>query len=60
MPVREFANQKALIDHADQNGLVYVWAFSMREQLVSPRSPNASRCSRRISTRLWMCVRFVA
>jgi hypothetical protein len=36
MPVREFANQKALIDHADQNGLVYVWAFSMREQLVSP------------------------
>ena len=36
MPVREFANKKALIDHAEQNGLVYVWAFSMREQLVSP------------------------
>ena len=34
--MREFANQKALIDHAEQNGLVYVWAFSMREQLVSP------------------------
>jgi hypothetical protein len=36
MPVREFANQKSLIDYAEQNGLVYVWAFSMREQLVSP------------------------
>src|SRR6202040_1110735 len=36
MPVREFANKKALIDHAEQNGLVYVWAFSIREQLVSP------------------------
>jgi hypothetical protein len=36
MPVREFANQKAFIDYAEQNGLVYVWAFSMREQLVSP------------------------
>ena len=36
MPVREFANKKALIDYAEQNGLVYVWAFSMREQLVSP------------------------
>ncbi|MFZ1095871.1 MAG: hypothetical protein WAN75_42765 [Xanthobacteraceae bacterium] len=34
--MREFANQKALIDHAEQNGLVYAWAFSMREQLVSP------------------------
>src|ERR1700732_3454251 len=36
MPVREFASKKALIDYAGQNGLVYVWAFSMREQLVSP------------------------
>ena len=36
MPVREFANKKALIDYAEQNGLVYVWAFSIREQLVSP------------------------
>ena len=36
MPVRELASQKALIDYAEQNGLVYVWAFSMREQLVSP------------------------
>jgi hypothetical protein len=36
MPVREFANKRALIDYAEQNGLVYVWAFSIREQLVSP------------------------
>jgi hypothetical protein len=36
MTVREFANEKALIDYAEQNGLVYVWAFSIREQLVSP------------------------
>ena len=36
MPVREFANKKALIDYAEQNGLVYVWAFSIREQVVSP------------------------
>ena len=35
MAVREFANKKALIDYAEQNGLVYVWAFSIREQLVS-------------------------
>jgi len=35
MPVREFANKKTLIDYAEQNGLVYVWAFSIREQLVS-------------------------
>ena len=33
--MREFANKKALIDYAEQNGLVYVWAFSIREQLVS-------------------------
>ena len=36
MPVREFANKKALIDYAEQNGLVYLWAFSIGEQLVSP------------------------
>jgi hypothetical protein len=35
MTVREFANQKALLDYAEQNGLVYVWAFSISEQLVS-------------------------
>ena len=36
LSMREFANKKALIDYAEQNGLVYVWAFSIREQLVSP------------------------
>ena len=35
MPGRR-SNKKALIDYAEQNGLVYVWAFSIREQVVSP------------------------
>jgi hypothetical protein len=33
--VREFASQKALIDYAEQNGLVYVWAFARRQRLPS-------------------------
>ena len=36
----EFANQKALIDYAEQNGLAYVWrglpAFSKRQRELSP------------------------
>ena len=40
MPVREFANQKSLIDHAERNGLVYLWermrAFARRQRMVSP------------------------
>jgi hypothetical protein len=36
MPVREFANQKALVDYAEQNGLVDVWAFARRQRLPSP------------------------
>jgi hypothetical protein len=37
MPVREFANQKALVDYAERKGLVYVWAFGKRHrQLLSP------------------------
>src|SRR5947209_2450619 len=36
MPVREFANQKTLICYAEQNGLVYVWAFGRRQRLPSP------------------------
>jgi hypothetical protein len=52
MPVREFANQKALIDYAERNGLVYLWetmpvakrqrplstlaAFTKRQRLLSP------------------------
>jgi hypothetical protein len=49
MPHRKFANPKALIDYAEQNGLVFVWefakgqrrrsplpAFTKRQQLLSP------------------------
>jgi hypothetical protein len=40
MPVREFANQKSLIDHAERNGLVYLWermrAFARRQRMLSP------------------------
>jgi hypothetical protein len=46
MPQRKFANQKALIDFAERNGLVYLWedakrrpslpAFTKRQQLLSP------------------------
>src|ERR1700737_4548384 len=39
MPVREFANQKSLIDYAERNGLVYLWermpAFARRQRMVS-------------------------
>jgi hypothetical protein len=35
--VREFANQKALLDYAERKGLVFVWAFGKRHgQLLSP------------------------
>ena len=40
MLVREFANQKSLIDHAERNGLVYLWetmpAFARRQRMLSP------------------------
>ena len=40
MPVREFADQKSLIDYAERNGLVYLWermpAFARRQRMVSP------------------------
>ena len=40
MPVREFANQKAFIEHAERNGLVYLWegvpAFARRQRMLSP------------------------
>jgi hypothetical protein len=40
MPVREFANQKALIDYAERNCLVYLWegmsAFARRQRMLSP------------------------
>jgi hypothetical protein len=40
MRYREFANQKALIRYAEQNGLVYLWAsaFANRQRLLSPKS----------------------
>jgi hypothetical protein len=40
MPVREFADQKSLIDYAERNGLVYLRermpAFARRQRMVSP------------------------
>ena len=33
---REFANQKALLDYAEQKGLVYIWAYTQRERVLSP------------------------
>ena len=35
MPQRNFENQKALIDYAEQNGLVYVWELAKRQRLRS-------------------------
>ena len=36
MQPRQFASQKALLDYAEQNGLVYVWAHLERQRVVSP------------------------
>jgi hypothetical protein len=33
---RQFASQKALLDYAEQKGLVYVWAYTRHERVVSP------------------------
>jgi len=33
---RQFASQKALLDYAEQNGLVYMWAYTQRERVLSP------------------------
>jgi hypothetical protein len=38
MPQREFATQRELIDYAEQNGLVYVWAFGHRGSLIDLHS----------------------
>jgi hypothetical protein len=49
--VREFANQKALVDYAERNGLVYLWegmpAFARRQllsldqyEIVDVRTPR--------------------
>ena len=38
--MREFANQKALLDYAERNGFVYLWegmpAFARRQRMLSP------------------------
>ena len=40
MPQRKFANQKALSDYAERNGLEYTWeytpTFAKRQRLLSP------------------------
>src|ERR1700738_1683964 len=36
MSVREFANQKALVDYAERKGLVFVWAFGKHHGQLSP------------------------
>jgi hypothetical protein len=33
---RQFTSQKALLDYAEQNGLVYVWVHLERQRAVSP------------------------
>ena len=63
MPVREFANQKALIDYAERKGLVFVWAFGKRHgQLLSPVAVFTKR-QRLLSPDqygLWMCAHLAA
>jgi hypothetical protein len=43
MPHKKFANQKALIDYAEQNGLVYIWAFAIRQRMPSPAFTERQR-----------------
>jgi hypothetical protein len=43
MPHRKFENPKALIDYAEQNGLVYVWAFALRQRMPSPAFTERQR-----------------
>ena len=33
---RQFASQKTLLDYAEQKGLVYMWAYTQRERVLSP------------------------
>ena len=40
---RKFANQKALIDYAEQNGLVYVWGWIERQRVISPAFTKRKR-----------------
>src|SRR6202047_2060034 len=43
MPQRKLPNQKALIDYAEQNGLVYVWAWIERQRVISPAFTKRKR-----------------
>jgi hypothetical protein len=43
MSHKKFANQKALIDYAEQNGLVYIWAFAIRQRMPSPAFTERQR-----------------
>ena len=43
MPQKKFANQKALIEYAEQNGLVYVWAWIERQRVISPAFTKRQR-----------------
>ena len=43
MPQRKFANQKALIEYAEQNSLVYVWAWIERQRVISPAFTKRQR-----------------
>ena len=36
MQARQFASTKAMLDYAEQNGLVYVWAVIERQRQLSP------------------------
>ena len=47
---RQFASQKALLDYVEQKGLVYMWAYTQRERVLSPafiaRAPAFARSVR--------------
>ena len=38
---------KALLDYAEQKGLVYVWAYTRHERVVSPAFISAGRRDRK-------------
>jgi hypothetical protein len=58
MPQREFANQKVLIDYAEQNGLVYVWGWIIGSH-PGHRSAQGSNL-RDLSTRWRPAVRAIS
>ena len=60
MPQREFTNQKALIEYAEQNDLTYEYeytpAFAKRQRLLSPEQYEIAevRNSRGVMTRVML------